>query len=131
MANSIPGNCIGNTAVGDDAGCNFGGVGDCSNNTAIGHMGIVSLANGGNNSAIGYMAGWNPAAAPSTLNNSTYLGAKAVNSADGVTNETVVGYGATGKGSNTIIFGNSDASGIFFGGTLPTSNPGVTGQIWE
>ena len=88
-------------------------AGDCSNNTAIGFESFLTLVTGGNNTAIGREAGWNAAVAPTTLNNSTYLGAETKNSANGVTNETVVGHGATGKGSNTIQIGNSSVTNVY------------------
>ena len=134
MTNSIPGNCQGNTVVGDGAGSDFGFLGDCSNNTAIGHETMPTLDLGGNNSAFGYLAGWNAGVAPTTLNNSTYLGAETKNSADGVTNETVIGHDATGKGSNTVQIGNCDVTDVYLGcdgsgTTLHVDNVDVCGNV--
>ena len=69
-----------------------------------------SLTTGASNTAIGtsaqrYLA---DGATPATsADNSTYVGALTKASANGVTNENVFGYNATGIGSNTVCIGSS------------------------
>ena len=53
---------------------------------------------------------------------STYLGAGIQISANGVRNETVVGYFGQGRGSNTVTFGNQSITDVYTFGTFNTSN---------
>ena len=46
-------------------------------------------------------------------NNNTYIGAETVPSAVDVSNETVMGYGATGLGSNYAVIGNADVTRVY------------------
>ena len=43
----------------------------------------------------------------------TYIGAHTVPSASGVSDETVIGAGATGKGQYTVTIGNSDVAKVY------------------
>lgn len=107
MINSVSGND--NTAIGYRA--LYGSASSTyANNTAIGSNALGNMLSGGNNTAIGYNAGLN---APNfgsnntTSTNSIYLGYQTSASANGNTNEIVIGYNIAGLGSNTTIIGNS------------------------
>ena len=79
-------------------------------NTATGSDAQYSLTTGSSNTATGrdaqrYLAdGTTPT---TSADNSTYVGALTKASANGVTNENVFGYNATGIGSNTVCIGSS------------------------
>ena len=81
-----------------------------SSNTAAGASAQLGLTTGASNTATGasaqrYLA---DGATPATsADNSTYVGALTKASANGVTNENVFGYNATGIGSNTVCIGSS------------------------
>ena len=81
-----------------------------SSNTAAGTNAQYSLTIGAGNTATGrdaqrYLAdGTTPT---TSADNSTYVGALTKASANGVTNENVFGYNATGIGSNTVCIGSS------------------------
>ena len=80
-----------------------------SNNSAQGLNALYFNTTGSNNSAQGYQAGRyisGGSVANATSNNSLYLGANTMALADGDTNEIVIGYNATGLGSNTAVLGN-------------------------
>jgi len=98
---------VSNTAAGMNAQYNLTtGV----SNTAAGMNAQYNLTTGANNTAIGtnaqrYLAdGTTPT---TSAGNSTYAGALTKASANGVTNENVFGYNATGIGSNTVCIGSS------------------------
>ena len=55
------------------------------------------------------------------VNNSNYFGYNTKASANSVTNETVIGYNATGSGSNTVTIGGSAVTGT----VIPYGNLGV------
>ena len=77
---------------------------------------LFSNTTGNNNTANGYQAGRYMAdgsTANETSYNSVYLGANTKANADGDTNEIVIGYGAIGQGSNTIMLGNSSITGLY------------------
>jgi hypothetical protein len=114
-----------NTAIGSDAGQSVGSgssnvlVGryagfalTSSTNTAIGAESLYSLTSGANNTALGYIAGRYITAGTGniTSGNSVYLGYDARASADGNTNEIVIGYQARGNGSNSVTLGNSSVT---------------------
>lgn len=80
-----------------------------SSNSAQGYQALNSNTTGSNNSALGYRAGRyisGGSVANATSSNSLYLGASTMALADGDTNEIVIGYNATGLGSNTAVLGN-------------------------
>lgn len=56
-----------------------------------------------------------------TTNKSIYIGSESKASADGVTNEIVIGYGAVGQGSNSIMLGNSVITNLWCYDTTITS----------
>jgi len=69
---------------------------------------------GGNNTVVGFNAGYTPAGFTGSSN--IYLGASAVPSSGAANNEIVIGQGATGAGSNTVVIGNpSTVSTTLFG----------------
>ena len=79
-------------------------------NTAVGIWSLSNNTTGYRNTAIGLSAGGSLADGSSpnqTSNNSVYLGAATKALADGDTNEIVIGYNATGAGSNTVTLGNT------------------------
>ncbi len=96
-----------NTIIGSYAGY--------SNSTGYFNAGIGTGALRGNttgyyNSAIGQAAGrfiTGGATANETSNTSIYLGGETKALASGDTNEIVIGYDATGIGSNSVVLGNS------------------------
>jgi hypothetical protein len=103
----------GNMAVGYNA---LKSVTSGNGNVAIGRQVFSSLTSGGKNVGIGRMAGIDNDAgsagsnALTTGDNNTYIGAEADPSGASVSNETVIGYGATGKGSNTVTIGNGSVT---------------------
>ena len=79
-------------------------------NTANGVQALYYSTTGGYNTANGYNAGRyisDGSTAIQTCNNSVYLGAQTKASANPTTNEIVIGYNATGAGSNTATLGNT------------------------
>ena len=95
----------GNMAVGFNA---LNNTTSGSGNVAIGRQVFSSLTTGSRNVGIGRMAGIDNDGGSAGTNaitsgdNNTYIGAEADPSSASVTNETVIGYGATGKGQNTV-----------------------------
>ena len=89
-------------------------------------MGMDCLANlAGNysyNTALGFYAGlyYTGSNFLTTPVDSTFLGAQTYALANGDTNETVVGYGTIGNGSNTVSLGNSSVTGVYTQGNLNT-----------
>jgi trimeric autotransporter adhesin len=88
-------------------------------NTALGYQALYSNTTGGYNTAFGYLAGRyiSSGAANQTSGNSVYLGYDTRSSADGNTNETVLGNTAVGNGSNTVTLGNTSVTGWYMGAT--------------
>ena len=82
-------------------------------NNASGYYSLLNNTTGDNNSANGYYSGAHitGGAFPNTqTDNSVYLGANTKAQADSQTNQIVIGYDATGLGSNSAILGNSSIS---------------------
>ena len=85
------------------------GTGVKSNNTAIGTQAGSAVTTGGTNTMVGYQA----ADSVTTTGTGTYIGAStAASAATGVSNETCLGYAAVGQGSNTIMLGDSNVTGL-------------------
>jgi len=81
-----------------------------SNNTAQGMNALFSNTTGPNNSAQGFSAGRYIAdgvTVNSTGGTSLYLGADTKALANGGANQIVIGFNATGVGSNSVVLGNS------------------------
>jgi hypothetical protein len=132
--NTIVGSYAGNQLTGN-ANAYFGwyaGVSATSSiyNTGIGYGALQNIITGSNNTAIGYRAGRFFGAATSsntTGANGIFVGYLSRASADGNTNETVIGYDLIGNGSNTVTIGNSSVTATYLGGSVSTSQPSATG----
>ena len=94
-----------------------------NNNTANGMYALYSNTTGYNNTAYGYNAGRFLANGSTTLNapnNSLFVGTDTRASADGNTNENVIGNTAIGNGSNTVTLGNDSIVKTYLKGTVNT-----------
>jgi hypothetical protein len=115
-----------NTAIGDRA---LSSLTEGIENTAIGRLVLQALTTGSRNVGLGYHAGrfTTGSSENQTTSYSTYIGASTKASADGVTNETVIGYNATGRGSNTVQIGNSFVTDTYISGwlNLPSDTRGI------
>jgi len=90
-------------------------------NIANGYQALYSNTTGNGSIAIGYQAG--RYIADGTTANETgtfniFLGYDTKSNADGDTNEIVIGKELTGKGSNTVIIGNSSVTDTYLSGAL-------------
>ena len=89
-------------------------------NVAIGRQVLSKLTQGSKNVGIGRQAGIEIVGDPGSVggnslvtgSQNTYIGAQTVPSASSVSNETVIGYGATGQGTGTVTIGNASVSRI-------------------
>ena len=143
-----------NTAIGGEA-LFYNRTG--SYNTANGYSALGSNNIGSNNTGLGFEAGryYTGGIANATSLQSVYLGASTRASAGGNTNEIVIGYDATGAGSNTATLGNTSITSTVLRGnvkhygttsgyvglkspatvatpyslTLPTAAPASNGQV--
>lgn len=98
------------------------------NNTSSGFASLRDLTTGSNNSAIGRMAGRyisGGVTANQTSGTSCYIGADTKASADGNSNEIVIGYDTTGNGSNTVTLGNTSITETHIQGALAIDD-GIT-----
>jgi len=85
-------------------------------NTALGYCSLFSNTTGYCNTANGSLAGRyiaDGSTANQTSDTSVFLGAQTKASADGVSNEIVIGHNAIGQGSNSIMLGNSSTTAIY------------------
>jgi hypothetical protein len=107
----------GNVAVGQNAlqSNSTGGY-----NSATGCLALFSNTTGTGNTAVGHKAGMTTQAGGNNTAPSygTYLGYDTKTKADGSYNETVVGYGAVGNGSNTVTIGNASVTDNYFTGNV-------------
>jgi hypothetical protein len=124
----------GNTAIGNSAmASNTTGSGNTclgyatlnasngNNNVAIGSAALNVSTSGSGNTAVGYTAGNNI----TTGSNNICLGNSATVSSGSVSNEITIGQGATGKGANSILLGNSSATTLYIPATLTPSSGSV------
>ena len=92
-----------------------------TSNVAIGNTTLALNISGNTNIAIGNQAG-NYSHTPTTNNesssNSIYLGYDTRSSANGNTNEIVIGHQGNGNGSNTVTIGNSSIANNYFTGNV-------------
>ena len=108
-------------------------------NVALGSEALDRVGTGSRNTGIGYRAG--RFIADGSTNNENYsdcfyLGALTKASASGNTNETVIGYNATGNGSNTVTLGHTTiVTTVLQGNVRPhTDNEktlGTAGNRWS
>ena len=92
--------------------------------TNSGYQGMASLTTGSFNSALGYQAGryvTGGSVANQTSSYSLYLGINTMAKTDGDTNELVLGYNATGAGSNTAVIGDGSVTDVYFGSATPAA----------
>ena len=66
-----------------------------------------------------------------SFNNSTYVGTNTKVSSNGVENESVFGFEAEGKGSNTVSLGNNTVTDVYSYGTFNSSNVSPLGSSPE
>jgi len=108
------------------------------NNTAIGIQALWQKTTGARDTAIGSFAGTFFAGGTGnnnvTSNNSVFIGADTKPLADNQTNQIVIGYDATGLGSNTAVLGNSSITttalrgNVGIGTTAPGSKLDIEGS---
>ena len=113
-----------NTAVGRQSLQNATGA----SNTAVGASALISIANASGNTAIGADAGrfiTGGVTANTTGSNSVFLGQSTRASANGNSNEIVIGHSTTGNGSNTTTIGNTSITKAYIRGALITQMPYV------
>lgn len=103
-------------------------------NAALGQRALYGNTTGYNNVALGYDAGhWiaDGATANATSNSSIYLGSSTKALADGASNEIVIGYNATGNGSNSVTLGNTSIANTILQGNvgIGLTNPAAKLQV--
>jgi len=94
-----------------------------SNNVAIGYNALYAQTTSSNNTAVGYEAGVYITGGSTfniTSGTSVYIGRATKAYADGDANEIVIGYNATGAGSNTATLGNTSITSTVLRGTVNT-----------
>jgi len=128
------GSLYSNTTGGYNAAIGSGSLGSNttgSSNAAIGSSSLRSNTTGSSNAAIGTNGGryTNGGSNNETSSSSTYLGYDTRASASGNSNETVIGAGSRGNGSNTATIGTTDVTTHVYGlvvGDAGTSNHSLT-----
>uniref|UniRef100_A0A6C0EKT9 Peptidase S74 domain-containing protein n=1 Tax=viral metagenome TaxID=1070528 RepID=A0A6C0EKT9_9ZZZZ len=90
-----------------------------SQNVGIGSGALAALTTTDDNVAVGYDA----ASVGTLMAQSIYIGSGTRSS--GTANEIVIGYGATGKGNNTVLLGNGSTTDVYIGQTSATSPPNL------
>ena len=107
-----------NTAIGGKSLINnISGFG----NIAIGYQSLYSNITGYNNIAFGYNAGSlisGTTSGATNSNNSIFIGYDTRPSTGNNTNEIVIGFGATGNGSNTVTLGNNSVTRTYLKGSV-------------
>ena len=88
-----------------------------NNNTAIGAESLYdanrTADTDGYNTALGFQAGNTGVNDITTGNKNTLLGASTSASAATGSNQTVIGYGATGQSDNSVTIGNADVTAVY------------------
>jgi len=89
-------------------------------NTGVGYFVLPTLTTGSQNIGIGNGAGWLTLSSSdlTTTSNSIFIGNTTRASANGNTNEIVIGDVAQGNGSNTVTIGNSSITDNYFKGNV-------------
>ena len=136
------GTAIGSTFVGYQAGYSANGY---NYNSALGYQACYSTTSGNGNSCFGQWAGYgnttgnsniflgrnagrylsNGSTANATASYSLYIGSDNQASAAGNTYEVVVGVGATGHGSHTATFGDTNQAAAVIEGGFGASRPAI------
>jgi hypothetical protein len=103
-------------------------------NSVLGVNALQSNTTGYFNSALGVNAGRflsNGTTGNATSNNSVFLGLNTRASAEGVTNEIVIGATATGNGSNSATLGNDSVTKTVLKGAVGvgTTTPAASAQL--
>jgi hypothetical protein len=106
------------------------GGGAIVSNTAFGINALLSNTTGQLNTSIGYNSGYltNAGAANETSQTSVYIGADTRSSANGNTNEIVIGCNGRGGGSNSATLGNTSITTTILHGNTSigyTTNPSL------
>ena len=86
-------------------------------NVGVGMYALRNISTGGNNVGIGY----NTMSSNGTGSNNVAIGFNA-NIADGVSNASSIGNGATNSTSNSIVLGNTNITRVSTSGTIVTTN---------
>ena len=117
---TLYGNTSGNSNVG--LGLWAGGLNSTgSYNVSLGAYALYAKTTGDYNIGLGYQAGQYIANKSSSNTNSTgsiFLGYRTSPLAASQTNQIVIGYDATGNGSNTVTIGNSSITDNYFKGNI-------------
>jgi hypothetical protein len=89
-------------------------------NSAFGYDSLGHITTGRENVAIGFWSGYfiNSGGDNTTSEYSVYLGADTRASANGNTNEIVIGFGGRGQGSNSAIIGNANITKTILRGNV-------------
>ena len=107
-------------------------------NVANGYLSLYANTTGSNNVAVGYQAGrfiTDGSTANTTGDYNVFLGTDTKALADNDQNEIVIGYNATGLGSNSAVLGNDSITktvlkgNVGIGTTAPSSKLHVNGMI--
>ena len=95
-------------------------AGTASRNVAMGAGSLQNFTTGANSIALGYNSGRyiTSGAVNQTSSESIYIGRDSRASADGNTNEIVIGDSSRGNGSNTVTLGNSSITDTYVIGDL-------------
>lgn len=91
-----------------------------SDNTAVGHNGLRYITVGNGNLALGSLAGTQIASGTELLSatNSIFIGNDARANASGQSNQIVIGNGAIGLGTNSVVIGNATTESTRLRGRL-------------
>ena len=91
--------------------------------TAIGQSALPGITTGNNDIGIGWSAGYltTGSASVQTNTNSIFLGNSTMPSANGNTNEVIIGHNASGNGSNTVTLGNASITNSYLKGVVSMS----------
>ena len=109
-------------------------------NVAIGGGALEQGESQNNNVAVGYQAGRGSGGADNVFlgHNTNSPGSPSQSVAVGknatcvsFTNSVAIGYGATCNQSNQIVLGTSSHTEVILPAALPTTDPGVAGQLWS